>query len=432
MFERIRRWVQTTFTSRQKRLLADVLSRLAAAQRELQACREENKALRERIEDLLEQGEEPEPPVTGFDALSCAGNTAEQNKALAIPAIRASREPRIGVESIPDITPTTWSQGDLVRENLESKVGKGYSQWNHNVHRNNVDGGEERPGSYLWKNVGCSPELDPLATQLKWGTREFNVALRMFVDCDFTDITQEHGLYVSNYADTEVTNCTFLRCGSQGVQWAHRELPYGQYGADTLPYQSKPRHVLRDSHFVDNAYKGTRPSFNATYFDPGSSEFPGTLLIENCSFVCDWPEPKAVWGGEQRSTGGLVVAHMQGNPDLRDQNMMEKVHVRNCLFDFTKGDRSLASIRSTDEVIFEDCCFIARDHVQPFVTIDPYLDSIGNTKTKKIRLKNCASVGGVKILLHLPSDKKYFDIQTLGEEVVIDGVTGEIISREAL
>ena len=329
-------------TERQCKALEELLERYYEAAKDILATCEGS-------------GPDPvDPPAKEFRAFDYARNTAEQNKLIAIPSVRESREPRTATGSIPDITRTVWTEGDLVKENLESKVEKGYRQWNHNVHRNGVDEGEGRPGSYLWKNVGVSPELDPLAGQLKWGTREYNVGPRMFVDCDFTDIPKEHGLYVSNYADTEIVNCTFLRCGSQGVQWAHRELPYGQYGADTLPYQSKPTHILRDSHFVDNAFKGDRPSFNATYFDPGTSEFPGTLLVENCSFVCDWPEPKAVWGGEQRSTGALVVAHMQGNPDLKDQNMMEKVHVRNCLFDFTKGDRSLVSIRSADEVIFED------------------------------------------------------------------------------
>jgi len=408
---------------RQCKALEDLLERYYKAAKDILATCEYSKP------DPVDPPKPIDPPVSEFNALACARNTVEENKAIAIPSIREKRKPRTPVGSIADITRTAWTEGDLVKEDIDSKVEKGNRQWNHNVHKNNVDGGEGRPGSYLWKNVGVGPELDPLASQLKWGTREYNVGLRMFVDCDFTDIPKEHGLYVSNYADTEITNCTFLRCGSQGVQWAHRELPYQQYGADTLPYQSKPSHVLRDSHFVDNAYKGDRPSYNATYFDPGTSKFPGTLLVENCSFVCDWPETR---NDGKKSTGGLVVAHMQGNPDLKDQNMMEKVHVKNCLFDFTKGDRSLLSIRSTDEILLEDCCFIAREHGQPNITIDPYPESLGNTKTKKIRVKNCAAIGGVRINLLLPYGSRFFDAQTIGEELVIDGITGEIISRTSL
>lgn len=375
---------------------------------------------------------EPEPidpPGYEFMALQCARNTVEQNKVVALPSMRANREERQPVGVIGDVRRGDWTEGMLIKENLESIVPKGYNQWSSNLHKDL----SERPGAYIWKNIGVSPQTRPeLARQLKWGTREYNAPMREFVDCDFTDIPREHGLYVSNYEGTKVNSCTFLRCGSQGVQFAHRELPYQQYGADTLPYAVKPYHVLRDSHFVDCAYKGDRPSFNATYFDPGTSKFPGTLLVENCSFVCDWPEARS---DGKKSTGGLVVSHQQGNPDLRGQNMMELVHLRNCLFDFTKGDRSLASIRSVDEIIIEDCCFIARDHAQPFVSIDKeYSGELGGTKTKLIRLRNCIALGGAKLNIFLAEEagkqpKKYVDLHCPGEEVIIDGITGEIVRR---
>ena len=377
---------------------------------------------------------EPEPidpPAYEFMALRCARNTVEQNKAVALPSMRANRKPRTLVGTIGDVRRGEWKEGNLIKENLESVVPKGYNQWSSNLHKDL----NPRPGAYTWKNIGVSPELRPeLARQLKWGTREFNVSMREFLQCDFTDIPREHGLYVSNYEGTKVDECTFLRCGSQGVQFAHRELPYQQYDADTLPYATKPYHSLRDCHFVDNAYKGDRPSFNATYFDAGTSEFPGTLMVENCSFVADWPEARS---DGKKSTGGLVVTHAQGNPDLKDQNMMELVHIKNCLFDFTKGDRALASLRSVDEIIIEDSCFIARDHTLPFVTIDKDYGQMGNTKTKVIRLRNCIGLGGVKVNVLLPLTdgkqiSKKIDLHCPGEEVVIDGVTGEVIRRVAL
>ena len=373
------------------------------------------------------------PPSFEFIALRCAENTAAQNKLVALPAMRAEREARDSIGTIGDVRRGDWTEGDLLKENLESVVPKGYSQWSSNLHKDLAP----RPGKYTWKNIGVSPEILPeLARQLKWGTREFNASMREFLQCDFTDIPREHGLYVSNYEGTKVEECTFLRCGSQGVQFAHRELPYQQYDADTLPYQSKPYHSLRNSHFVDNAYKGDRPSFNATYFDAGTSEFPGTLMIENCSFVADWPEARA---DGKKSTGGLVVTHAQGNPDLKDQCMMELVHIKNCLFDFTKGDRALASLRSVDEIVIEDSCFIGRDHTMPFITIDKDYGQMGNTKTKLIKIRNCITEGDVKLNVmtgHVddPGGQQSVkrDIHCPGEEIVVDGVTGEIISRTAL
>ena len=185
--------------------------------------------------------------------------------------MRAERAPRTSVGAIGDVKRGDWTEGDLLKENLESVVPKGYTQWSSNLHQNYPT---PRPGKYTWKNIGVSPELLPeLARQLKWGTREYNSSLREFIDCDFTDIPREHGFYVSNYGSTLIDSCSFLRCGSQGAQWAHRERAYQQYDPDCLPYSAKPSHVIRDSHFVDNAYKGDRPSFNATFFHPGSVRF---------------------------------------------------------------------------------------------------------------------------------------------------------------
>tara|TARA_R100000951_G_scaffold78619_1_gene66381 strand:- start:7598 stop:8881 length:1284 start_codon:yes stop_codon:yes gene_type:complete len=375
---------------------------------------------------------EPEPvdpPSYDFMALRCARNTVEQNKVVALPAMRANRQPRTLLGAIGDVKRGDWTQGNLLKEDMESVVPKGYTQWSSNLHKDLA----KRPGVYTWKNIGVSPVLMPeLARQLKWGTREYNTPMREFLQCDFTDIPREHGLYVSNYEGTKVEECTFLRCGSQGVQFAHRELPYQQYGADNLPYETKPYHVLRDTHFVDNAYKGDRPSFNATYFDPGSSKFPGTLLVQNCSFVADWDVARS---DGKKSTGAFVISHMQGNPDLKDQNMMELVHFKNCLLDFTKGDRSLMAIRSTDELLMEDCCFIAREHTQPYITIDKDYGNMGNTKTKVIRVRNCIALGGVKVNVLLATKdgkqvSKKVDIHCPGGEIVIDGITGEIIRSE--
>jgi hypothetical protein len=381
-------------------------------------------------EEFVPPDPDPDPP-SDFVALSCLTNSVEENKALKIPSIRGQRAARTPIGTIGDITRNGWVEGDgdLVKDNLESVVPKGYAQWSSNMHKSIV----VRPGTYTWNNVGVRAAAD--ASQLKWGTREYNAPFRTFKDCDFTDIPKEHGLYVSNYEGTQVENCTFLRCGSQGIQFAHRPLPYQQYQEDTLPYAAPPTHNLINTHFVDNAYKGDRPSFNATYFNPGTSENPGILNVENCSFVCDWPEAR--YDGK-KSSGGLVVAHQQGNAPLSQVEMMKEVNIKNCLFDFTKGDRALVALRSVTDVLIEDCCFIARDHALPFVTIDKDYGSMNDTKTRRIKLRNCVADGGVKLNVLLASDENgnqasvKIDIHCPGEEIVVDGTTGQVLSRTAI
>ncbi len=368
-------------------------------------------------------------PVRTFKALDYADNTVEQNKVLAIPALRASRATKTQVGRINDVL--VWPGGDLVKRDLDCRV-EGTLQWASNLHKKKL---AYRDGSYTWDNISIQPGPAG-ARALKWGAREYNAPDRIFKNCDFTDITQEHGLYCSNYADTTLQSCTFLRCGSQGAQWAHRSLPYQQYNADCMPYAKKPLHIVRDSHFVDCGFEGMRPSYNLTYFSPGSSEMPGTLIIEDSSFVGKWPKQRR---DGRWSTGALVVTPMQGGPPLSPTvgQMMERVVLRNCLFDYTAGDRPIANIKSTNEVLIENCCFIARDHSQGKISIDhewPNTLRLKGTKTQRIVVRNTIS-RGARLTVYLKpredqsQEKIDIDIHCPGEEIVVSGVTGKIISR---
>lgn len=374
----------------------------------------------------------PKPPVpepSDFVALDHVGNTVEQNKAVRLPAVRATRTGRTPIGTIGDVGRSDWNMGDgdLLKENLESVVPQGYAQWSSNLHKKL----EVRPGEYTWKNIGVAPGEG--ATQLKWGAREFNVPFRRFLECDFTGIPREHGFYVSNYEGTEVRDCTFLRCGSQGVQFAHRPLPYQQYDGDNLPYAEPPTHVVDNCHFVDNAYKGDRPSFNLTYFNPGTSENPGTIVVENSTFVCYWPEPKFYNGRELRSTGAMVVGSQQGNAPLVGNPMMDSVTLRNNLFDFTGNDRAIVELRSCEEILIEDCAFIARDSMYPLVMIDQYIDLNADVKTKVITVRNTHAEGGTGLkIAMLDGSTKTVDMHCPGEEIVIDALAGAVVSRRTL
>lgn len=375
-------------------------------------------------------------PQTGpeFVAFDGARGTPEMNKRYIVPYKLTTRKPRQVSDQPGNILQEpgshwngyTWmnDSGDLLFEDVEIY---GNYTWASNLFRNG-DTLAERPGKYTWRNIFVTAA--PGNVGMKWGTREWNTPQREFIDCDFFAIPKEHGLYISVYEGTLIDGCTFIRMGSQGIQIVHRtsgEPPYGVTG-DNRPYAEKPLHILRDSHFIDCAQGGSRPSYNASYFNPGSSEFPGTLLIEDCSFVCKWVEPEGYYNS--LSTGALVVAPMDPEGPL-ESNFMELLQVKNCLFDFTRGNRGIANIRATDTVIFEDCCFIARDHSQPHINIDKNNANMGNGKTQRIIFRNCIGIGGVTVKVHVGPDLSQtvsHDINTLGQELIIDGITGQIIS----
>jgi len=370
-----------------------------------------------------------------FVAKNYLENTVDQNKGLRIRALRMNREPRTLESRVGDII--HWPGGDHCIEDILCVVPQGFLQWGANLHRG-PSPLQLLQRSLTWDNVSVRPDPVTGAPQLKWGTREFNAPDRFFLDCDFTEIPQEHGLYVSNAADTTLDRCTFLRVGSQGAQFAHRDNAYQQYDPDNMPYAESPTHVVRDCHFIDCAYGGTRPSFNLTYFSPGSSRQPGSILIEDSSFVCNWPTERA---DGHRSTGALVICRGQGTDPLVPSigQMMSDVTIRNSLFDFTGGDRQLACIRSVEELVIEECCFIARgDHNHPWVQIDrDYSGSdLGGTKTQRIILRDNVAAG-VQIKLRLNSNTSnqgsvHIDLHCPGEEVIYDGTNGELISRRTL
>jgi len=370
-------------------------------------------------------------PGRFFDARKCLENSVEQNKVAAIPAIRKSRGPKKTVTRIGDVI--EFSEEHLLKENLDCCCNDGI-QWASNLHKKKL---KYRGKSYTWNNISIQPGLNG-AKNLKWGTREYNCPDRTFLNCDFTEIPKEHGFYVSSYGNTRIENCTFLRIGSQGSQWAHRSKPYQQYGPDNMPYPSRPKHLVRNSHFVDCAYRGDRPSFNLTYFSPGSSAMPGTILIEDSSFVCKWPTQR---GDGAWSTGALVITPGQGGPEITSTvgQMMESVTLRNVLFDFTGGDRPLVEIRSATEIVIEDCCFIARDHRQPWVLIDRDWSgyNLGGTKTQRVILSNTVSRGAkLNVLLTAGKNGKQksvrLDLNCPGEEITYSGVTGKEIRRRSI
>jgi len=115
------------------------------------------------------------------------------------------------------------------------------------------------------------------------------------------------------------------------------------------------------------------------------------------------------------------------------------VTIRNSLFDFTEGDRQIACIRSVEELVIEECCFIARgDHDHPWVQIDRDYsgNDLGGTKTQRIVLRDNVA-DGVRIKLRLNSNTSnqgsvHIDLHCPGEEVIYDGTNGELISRRTL
>jgi len=125
------------------------------------------------------------------------------------------------------------------------------------------------------------------------------------------------------------------------------------------------------------------------------------------------------------------VGNMQGNEPLSGHPMMESVTIRNSLFDYTRTDRSVLSLRSIETLLIEDCAFILRDCTQALLTVDKYLED-DSVKTKTITIRNTHAEGGLVKIMLAGGGFQMQDIHCPGEEIVISGTTGEIMSRSPL
>ena len=321
-------------------------------------------------------------------ANSAVNNTAGQNKGLRMRELRAMRGPKTDIAEIPDMRASDYPEDPserIIFEDMDLRDKEGHRQWLWNLHKGEL---VRRNNLLVFKNVSFTAD-EP---QTKWGMRCFNTGPYVLKDCDFTEITQEHGAYVSNSSNVSATGCTFLRVGSQGLQFAHRSQPYQQYDADCMDYDRAPIHEFRDCHFIDCAQGGTRPSFNLTMFDPGDSENPATIRVEDCSFVSKWHTagPK-----NNFSSGAFVFNCGQGGPENDDRNPIGSVTIKNSLFDFTSGDRPIGKIDGVSTVMIEDSCFIGRAHNMPFIDINRKQD----WTVDGIYLKNCTARGNAQIRL---------------------------------
>ena len=129
-----------------------------------------------------------------INANACLNNTAGENKAIRVRELRALRRDRGNIEQLPDFTSGMWPDephARIVFEDMELRDKEGSRQWLHNVHKGAL---ERRTQLMVYSNVGFTANYQ----QTKWGVRGYNLPQLVVQDCDFTEITQEHGMYMSN------------------------------------------------------------------------------------------------------------------------------------------------------------------------------------------------------------------------------------------
>lgn len=214
---------------------------------------------------------------------------------------------------------------------------------------------------------------------MRWGMRRYNLGDTTTIDCDFSHIPEEHGCYDDLAGHALYRGNTFLKLGGQALQLVHRSKPYEQYKADNMPFTARPIAVLDDNHAVDCGLAAAKRSYNWTFFDYGTFEYPSTIILRNCTSVAAFDKAMRRGTNEPidenhrdaiKSSKGFVVTQYQHSQTTPGTYAVENFVMDNCVMDFTQSQDNFGDIRGVEFGLLNHCTFINRNMRQNWVGID--------------------------------------------------------------
>ena len=368
------------------------------------------------------------------DKHAAASRSAEENKAFYFQTQRARHDSgppktlmRKGFTFGPGEAP------DMADLEIRAKW-----QWSLNVARGKAS--FQGPGALKLSKTGnidlarllLGPDKDAANKGgMKWGMRRYNLGDTTVVDCDFEDITLEHGMYDNLAGHGLYSGNTFHNLGGQAIQIAHRDRAYQQYPADNLSFTGKPILILENNHAADCGQHASRSGFTWTFFDYGTHEHPSTIILRNCTSVHAWDFIRTPSGGESvaethpraiRSPGGLMVTQIQHSKNVEQGQQtsyaIEHMVIDNCLFDHTRNSNPIGAIRGVETILIEDSCFISRNGRGNYLDID----DLEGAPSGRIIIQNCVSPPGAEVFLRVRK-KKIMSMNCPGQRIEIDLAT---------
>ncbi len=195
---------------------------------------------------------------------------------------------------------------------------------------------------YVFKDciIEGAPDRDGVI-KTRWGVRAYDVIDWKFLHCEFRNIPDEHGCYLSAPGSVLWSRCRFENIGSQAIQVVYRWQP------PNLHETTNP--ALRDIGGLQHVQEclvlevgkpsGGRPSYALSFFEGPRCD----VKIERC-FIQTLGSQHLSDQGLPCASFGAIMVHDRPRVELFDN-----------FVNYRKPDRDVIQIWNVEEVVIEGC-----------------------------------------------------------------------------
>lgn len=175
----------------------------------------------------------------------------------------------------------------------------------------------------------------------RWGIRAYDVMDWRFTRCEWRNLPDEHGCYLSAPGNVTWQKCRFEGIGSQAIQVVFRTdgAGAGETSNPSLRNMGGLHHVAESLFLECGKPSGGRPSYAISFFEGPRAD----VRIEGC-YLRTLSSPHLDAEGVPSQSYGAIMVHNRPRVELLDTY----VH-------YARPDRDVIQIWNADEVLIQDC-----------------------------------------------------------------------------
>lgn len=203
----------------------------------------------------------------------------------------------------------------------------------------------------------------------RWGIRAYDVMDWRFLRCEWRNLPDEHGCYLSAPGSVSWQKCRFEGIGSQAIQVVFRTegAGAGETSNPGLRTLGGLQHVAESLFLECGKPSGGRPSYAISFFEGPRAD----VRIEGC-YLRTLASPHLDPQGVPCSSYGAIMVHGRPRVEILD------TYVR-----YARPDRDVIQIWNADEVLIQDCEIVE--------------GTIELRNCKRVRVTGCT--GGARLLV---------------------------------